>query len=135
MHDIRPPAGSPRPFRTFAFLDGLLALCLLAAGAVFVPLMQSRAPAEVVVHVDDRIAARYPLSAETSFEVDGTIGPLTIRVHNKGVSVTHATCPRGICVASGTIHLAGQQIVCVPNHVIVEISSRTTPDRPDAITQ
>jgi hypothetical protein len=135
MHDIRPPTGSTRPFRTFAILDGLLALCLLAAGAAFVPLMQSRAPAEVVVHVDDRIAARYPLSAETTFQVAGATGPLTIRIHALGVSVTHATCPRGICAANGAIRLAGQQIVCVPNHVIVEISSRTTPDRPDALAQ
>jgi hypothetical protein len=110
-------------FRTISILDIIIILCLLAGAVAFWPLLSSHGPATVVVFRDNLCVARYPLSSNRVFSVRGKIGVMKLSISGNSVRVSEATCPRGICVQSGAIHRRGQQIVCAPNHVLIELET------------
>jgi hypothetical protein len=110
-------------FRTISILDIIIILCLLAGAVAFWPLLSSHGPVTVVVFRDNLCVARYPLSSNRVFSVRGKIGVMKLSISGNSVRVSEATCPRGICVQSGAIHRRGQQIVCAPNHVLIELET------------
>jgi hypothetical protein len=105
----------------------LLDLCIIAAcgaGAVFFfPFVQSHSPATIAVFRDNAKVAQYPLSQDRTFTVRGNGGAMTVSVENGGVRVLSSSCPKKICMLAGTIRHGGQQIVCVPNHVLIELET------------
>lgn len=89
----------------------------------------------VSVTVDGVLFGSYPLSQDTEVEirtgVDGeNVNLLVIR--DGKASVTHASCPDGICAAHRPISRNGESIVCLPHRVAITISTVET-DGPDII--
>jgi hypothetical protein len=121
--------------RRFGPLDGVIILALAIAAVAFIPAMRASAPSTVVVRRDAEIVARYPIDRDISFTIEGKDGPLFIKIAQKGVAVTHATCKNQVCVRTGVVRRPFQQIICAPNHVIVEITSSQAADTIDAILQ
>lgn len=121
--------------RIFGPLDGILAAVLIAATVVFVPAMHSRQPSTVVVYRNDRVVARYPLTREQELTIQGTQGPVKLAVDGHAVHVTESSCRKHLCVHSGAIRKVGQQIVCVPNHIIVEIKGSGQAGEVDAVSR
>ena len=80
----------------------------------------------VVVRVDGVERGRYPLDAQTPIEtwVDGVDGRNYIVIRDGVCSVTEADCPDRLCVRQGTISRAGEQIICLPHHLVVSIEGR-----------
>ena len=109
--------------RRFAPLDTLLILALLCAGIWFIPFAASHAPSSAVIYRDNRIVAEYPLSSPAEFFIKGESGGVTVRISDAAVSVVSSRCPRQICRHSGAIRRPFEQIVCVPNHLLIEIRS------------
>lgn len=109
--------------RRFAPLDALVILALLCAGTAFLPFAASHAPSSAVVYRDNRIVAEYPLSSPAEFFVKGQSGGVTVRISDAAVSVVSSRCPRQICRHAGAIRRPFEQIVCVPNHLLIEIRS------------
>jgi hypothetical protein len=97
--------------------------------------MQASAPSMVIVRKDDTVLARYPLDREVTFNIEGREGRLSINITRQGVEVDHAVCKNQVCVRTGRIKRPFQQIICAPNHVIVEITSSHSSDTIDAIVQ
>lgn len=122
-------------FKRFGPFDALIILVLAAAAVAFIPAMRASAPATVVVRKDNLLLARYPIDRDVTFTVIGREGPLSISIAQKGVAVTHATCKNQVCVETGRIRRPFQQIICAPNHVIVEIVSSQATDTIDAIAR
>lgn len=106
-----------------------------AVAVAFIPAMRASAPSTVVIHKDNTLMARYPLDRDVSFTLEGKEGPLSISIAQKGVAVAHATCKNQVCVRTGRIRQPFQQIICAPNHIIVEITSTQLSDTIDAIVQ
>ena len=48
-------------------------------------------------------------------------GALTVTAAGGAVSVTQSDCPGQDCVHSGAVSRAGQSIVCLPAHIVVEL--------------
>jgi hypothetical protein len=114
------PSESPRRFTP---LDAVLILALLCAGSAFIPFAASHAPSLAVVYRDNRIVAEYPLSSPAEFFVKGENGGVIVRISDAAVSVVSSRCPRQICRHSSAIRRPFEQIVCVPNHLLIEIKS------------
>lgn len=53
--------------------------------------------------------------------IETTRGNNLLRIVNHSVHVYTADCPDQLCVAMGSMDRVGQQIVCLPNRVLVEI--------------
>lgn len=125
----------PLKIRRFGPIDIVIVLILAAAAVAFIPAMQAAAPSMVIVRKDDNVLARYPLTQNITFTIEGREGPLSINIAQQGVEVDHAACKNQVCVRTGRIKRSFQQIICAPNHVIVEITSSHPSDTIDAIVQ
>jgi hypothetical protein len=128
-------AEMPSTIKKFAFLDAIVILVLICGAVVSLPLLRSSSPALVVVYRDNRIIARYPLDQDHHFILTGAVGPVEIAIAQKRVRVIFSTCPKGICTHSMPIGQPGQQIVCVPNHMLIEIAIDKQHEDVDAVNQ
>ncbi len=79
----------------------------------------------VEVHINGSVTHQFDLSSNHSFFVDnGTGGTNQLVINNGMVSITDANCPDKLCVHQGRITQTGQLITCLPNKVVVIITSK-----------
>lgn len=78
----------------------------------------------VQVFVDGVLDGTYPLAEDSSQPISGYGGfSLTLIVHGGHASVTNSTCPDLLCQHHAPISKAGEQIVCLPGRIVVQITS------------
>lgn len=75
----------------------------------------------VSVFVNGEDFGRFSLDIDKTINVDSEFGHNIITIAGGKVYVSEADCPDKLCVLSDGIENSGQQIVCLPNRVIVEI--------------
>lgn len=116
----------------------LIAAIILCAGLVFLGILIFRKPgAYVCVRVDDTEVLRMPLDTDyyrESIEC-GSGHYNVIEIREGSVSVTEASCPDKVCIHQGRISTAGQNIICLPNRLIVTIEGGDTAHQPDAVAE
>ena len=54
-------------------------------------------------------------------------GKMKIEVKSGKIRILDSDCPQKVCVKMGWIDNSGQTIVCMPNHVLIEIKSSGSP--------
>ena len=90
-------------------------------------------PAVVVCQSQDGFYRADPLDSDTTYTVDtpGTGsgpdadgGKNTVRISGGTVDVTFANCANQVCADHDPIDQAGEQIVCLPHGVVIEIVER-----------
>lgn len=101
----------------------LIAGMLIAAALFFIGFryLNRAEGSSVAVIVDGAVTARLPLSADGKYKVDGLIGESVILIQGGKVSMEYAPCPDQICVRHRRIQYNGEQIVCLPGRIILEI--------------
>ena len=124
----------PHTLKSFTILDLIIIFSCVGGAFLFLPFMESHAPASVAIYRDNQRIARYPLSSPKEITVQGKEGGVTISIHDGSVRVVRADCQRQICVQTGAIRRSGQQIVCAPNHLLIELETSSGKDL-DAITR
>lgn len=103
----------------------LLVFSLLAAGILFLVFgrPQKEIPGKTaVVYLDGKKIAQYDLSRDGVYELDGEYGYNRISVENGGICVTEADCPDGYCRKTGKKSHSGEQIICLPHHILIEVT-------------
>lgn len=107
--------------------DALVVLVVLALAAVLAvkPFLAARAPQSdalaVVVSADGQELDRIPLAQFGTHTYANNGYVLTVTAADGAVSVVQSDCPRQDCVRSGAVSRAGQSIVCLPAHIVVEL--------------
>ncbi len=124
----------PAP-KSFTVVDLILIAAIVAIAGALLPFLESGLADTVAVYRDNSLIAEYPLDHDRTFSVGAPTGFVVIEVRQGSVRVVESGCPRGICRHALPIRKAGQQIVCAPNHLTIEISSRHATDGPDAIAE
>ena len=95
------------------------ALLFLAAVLFLVFYAGNSRGSEAVVRVDGEVVARYPLSADGRYSLNGGTNILII---SEGCAyLEDADCPDKLCVKQGKIKSTGQCITCLPNRLTVTI--------------
>lgn len=98
----------------------LVALLLLISLSVFLVITLTKEEgAFAVVSVDGEVVARYSLSVDGEYSLNG--GTNTLVIEKGRAFVTYASCPDGLCINQGKISMTGERIVCLPNRVMIEI--------------
>ena len=123
-----------QPIRLFAPLDTVVIALLAAALVLCFPLFHAIKPASAVVFRDNRKIAVYPLDQDRVFTVNGHEGPVTVSIRGKKVRILSSNCPKKICMHTAAAGDEIRQIVCVPNHIIIELQTQKDCDL-DAVTQ
>ena len=112
---MKPPEGK-RLYRDLA----LIACLLVLAAVLAVCLRLGRtAGTEVVVRVDGQETARYSLSRDGRYELNG--GSNILVIEQGEAYLVEANCPDKLCVHQGKIRVTGQVITCLPNRLTVTV--------------
>jgi hypothetical protein len=115
--------------------DRVTAVIIVSALALLVVVwvvMHHAGGSVATVQVDGKVVATFDLTSATprTLRVAGVIGPVDIATDGQGsIRVVDATCPDQICVKTHPAHSPGDQIICVPNHMVITVESgRSTID-------
>lgn len=76
-----------------------------------------------------------PLSKDDILTVASSAGTNVIEVQSGKVRVSEADCPNQDCVDQGWISNAGQQIVCLPHKLVVNITDKDAASAYDVVGQ
>lgn len=82
-----------------------------------------------VVRVDSRVVATVDLTSREpqTLRITGVLGRLTVVADGNGsIRVAEATCPDQICVHTIPARSPGDQIICVPNRMVITIEGKGT---------
>jgi hypothetical protein len=107
-------------------------MVVLAAVALVVVfwIAMHRAPGTLaVVQVDGKVVATVDLTSREvqTLRITGVLGPLVIVADGKGsIRVAEATCPDQICVHTVPARSPGDQVICVPNHMVITVKGKGT---------
>ena len=75
----------------------------------------------VIVRVDGNEAAKYSLSIDGEYDLNG--GTNVLRIENGKAFLVSANCPDLLCVNQGKIDQGGETITCLPNRLTVTVYS------------
>ena len=99
---------------------GLVAFFLLLSAVLYLALNAGKADgAGVVVRVDGQEVARYSLTQNGRYELNG--GSNILVIEDGAAYLTDADCPDKLCVKQGKIRVSGQVITCLPNRLTVTV--------------
>ena len=105
------------------FVVGIAVMTLLVGS--FVAVGQARLPTGgtpvAVVHDADGHIWRLPLDTPATLEVTSSLGSNTIVVADGAARMTEADCPHGSCLRQTPISETGQQLICLPHRLWVEV--------------
>ena len=109
---------------------GALLLVFCAVGALI--MLFGKTGDTVTVTVDRVFFGEYPLNENRTVEIR-TGDSLNVLVIEDGkAKMASATCPDGICASHRPIFRDGESIICLPNKVVVTVSSKNT-SAPDIV--
>lgn len=86
--------------------------------------------------LDGESIAQYDLDRLTEpviLEVEEAAYPLTIEIQPGRIRIAESSCPGQDCIHTGWISQAGQQIICLPNRLVISLTGTNNSDI-DAIT-
>lgn len=99
----------------------IAAVLLIAAIALICLIAFRRDGNEVSVYVDKELYGKYPLSQDDTIEIKSDLGRNLLVISDGKATVIEASCPDLICVHHKAISAEGEQIVCLPNKMVVSI--------------
>jgi hypothetical protein len=74
-----------------------------------------------------------PLDQDKDFTVNGFQGESQVEISGGRVRMVDSACPDKLCVRTGWISKPGESIICLPNRVVLEITSGN--GGPDAVNR
>lgn len=89
----------------------------------------------VVVSYKDKEVLHVPLDKNKTYHVMGTLGKVNIEVKDKKVRVEKETSPLHLCSIQGWVSSSNEPIVCLPNHIVVQIEAKSDDHDVDVVIQ
>lgn len=119
------PAGEVAPRKKLNAIFAAIIVALVIGGVLATNAFgQSVAAKSAVVKDSDNNEYVLDLSKDSTTVVSTELGTNLVVVENGTVRVSEADCPNHDCVNQGPISKAGQQIVCLPHKLTIDISDR-----------
>lgn len=101
---------------------GIMLTALLAAGIYW--LFIYKEGTTVQVSINGKVTASFPLDTDTTYTIktaDGGINVLEIK--NGAARIAEANCPDELCVHQKKISHQGENLICLPHKVMVDITN------------
>ena len=89
------------------------------------------------VRLNGQVQMSLPLNENTEQKISGADGATNrFLIQDGSVKMTEASCHDHTCIDTGSIHNAGETIVCLPHRLVLAIvTSGDNEHQPDAIVQ
>jgi len=111
----------------------LLSICILLSFYSFAYVKQAMPKGtDVRIEVDGKLKYTFPLNRDRIVEFSGVIGMTTVEIKGGKVRIKEAPCPNRVCIHQGWIDKGA--LICLPNKVIVTISSPDNNNATDAVS-
>ncbi len=112
----------------------LIVVIICVAGLAFLlhSLIGGKGAGSVTVKVEGEITGVYSLAKDQTIEING--GSNILEIKNGYVDMVEANCPDLLCVKQKDISKNGENIICLPNKVVVTIDSSENSEI-DAVAQ
>ena len=78
---------------------------------------------KAVITVDGKQYGTYNLNQNQQIEIENKYGQNRITICHGVVFMEEADCPDQYCVGQGKIHKNGEQLVCLPHKLVVEVQA------------
>ncbi len=90
----------------------------------------------IVITVDGAEYGRYSLDTDQEIPITDADGKVTniVRIEDGAARMVEADCPDGLCMKQGSIRHNRQNIICLPNRVVVTVEGSEEADV-DAVAQ
>lgn len=98
-------------------------LCVAAAAYLSHQLLRNTGAANIIVKVNGEITGTYDLNEDQVISING--GSNILEIKNGRADMTEADCPDLLCVHQKPVSADGENIICLPNKVVVEVESKT----------
>ena len=111
---------------TWADKTLIAVLVVVALAGIALPLFSSSSAdqSQAIITVDGKTLKTVALDGHHEvIRVSGVTGYDVVEVADRRVRIVEADCPDKLCVNQGWISRAPQQIVCLPNRVVVRVVS------------
>jgi hypothetical protein len=121
IRDLR----SSRLYSLWQKMQAQPAVASLTVFSLLAAFVSPRPAKTLIARVRGEVIERLPLQRPTRRTVDTGSGRITFIVDAGQVKVVESTCRHRVCVASAAISLAGERIICAPNHFLLELEGDT----------
>jgi len=74
-----------------------------------------------IITTDKRL--HFSLKKDIVITIKGAIGEMRVEIKNMKLRVIESSCPNKICIKSGWISKNGEHIACIPNKVLITLTS------------
>ena len=115
-------------------VGGIILVALAAALCLFLFRQEGDT---VTVEIDGKTFGTYELSRDARVEIPSGEGRVNVLVIRNGEAfVESASCPDGICAAHRPVSHDGEQIICLPNKVVITVvkaAGQPTDEGPDVV--
>lgn len=129
--DIKASRKNGKKFKNDIILVSvLLGIILLATLGI---LIFRKSGNSVKVTVDGKVFGEYSLQKDKTVEIKSEKGYNLLVIKDGKAYVERASCPDGICSSHKPISYGGESIICLPNKVVVEVTSTQQENQPDII--
>lgn len=104
--------------------DIILAAFLIAIGITMLICMRifRKDGSYAEVYVDGKLVQRQSLSEPGTYKIETASGTNTLVIENGQAYVSEADCPDRLCAKMGRISKNGENIVCIPHKLVIQIS-------------
>lgn len=99
----------------------IAAVILIAAIAIVCLLFLRKDGKTAVIYVEGKLYGKYPLSESITVDIISRNGTNRMVIADGKAKVTEASCPDLKCVHHYAISKDTQQIICLPNKVVISI--------------
>lgn len=116
------------------FYDKLLISILLSISLLFFIFIKCHSKGNMVyITIDGNEVITADIDVNRRLSIKGAIGITEIEIKDGRVRVIDSPCSNKTCVKTGWIDKPYQTIICIPNHVVIEIANKSK--NIDAITR
>ena len=102
----------------------VMAAAAAAVATSFALLWQGGRAERVVIRLDGRIVAEYPLTASRRVEVTGPLGKTVVAIEAGRARVEADPGPHQYCVRQGWLSRPNSVAICAPNHVSIGLTGQ-----------
>lgn len=104
-------------------VTGLIVTAVLICAVVMIGPWQSAQSSEltVVVHDANGDVRRLPLNQDAHIDIHTDLGSNTVVISGGSARMEEADCPNGDCTRQLPINKPGQQIICLPHKLWIEV--------------
>ncbi len=109
----------------------IVVLCVAACAYLFHYLLRDTGKGEVIVEVNGKLTGTYSLNEDQEITINQ--GSNILEIKNGKANMIEADCPDQLCVHQRAVSANHENIICLPNRVVVEIRSKAE-SQIDAVT-